>query len=122
MPEDGVNQVIEDDEGNIWMALNRGGLYRLSKGKFQTVNTGVSINSICEDEERGLVWIGSDAGVLCYKDNHFIENELTEFTKGVRVRDIHKTYDLLLYYQKDSEFKNWKQFSQWEDKVKMWLN
>lgn len=93
LPEDGVNQVIEDDEGNIWMALNRGGLYRLSKGKFQTVNTGVSINSICEDEERGLVWIGSDAGVLCYKDNHFIENELTEFTKGVRVRDIHKTYD-----------------------------
>ena len=93
LPDDGVNHIIEDGEGNIWLGLNRGGLYKMSRGKFLTVPTESSINAICEDPLRNVVWLASDVGVLCYKDGEFISNELTELTKGNRVRHIGITDD-----------------------------
>ncbi|MCR4734864.1 MAG: hypothetical protein K5829_07675 [Treponema sp.] len=91
LPEDGVNKIIEDDEGNIWVGLNRGGLYKLSRAKFQTISTGITINAICEDKYRDLIWIASDNGILCYKDNQFIENDLTRATEGLRTRHVGMT-------------------------------
>ncbi len=93
LPDDGVTIAIEDNEGNIWLGLNRGGLVKLSRGKFLTVPTGVSINSICEDTLRNVVWLGSDNGVLCYKNNKFVDSELGELTEGLRVRHIGFTKD-----------------------------
>ncbi|MCR4741267.1 MAG: hypothetical protein K5866_00130 [Treponema sp.] len=93
LPEDGVDRIIEDDEGNIWVGLNRGGLYKLSRGKFQTIPTDITINAICEDTYRDLVWLASDNGILCYKDNQFIENDFTKISQGMRVRHVGITKD-----------------------------
>ncbi len=93
LPDDGLTAILEDKEGNIWIGLNRGGLMKLSLGKFRTVNMGLSVNAICEDERRGVTWIGTDSGVACYKDNQFIENEVTEFCKNLRVRHVGLTKD-----------------------------
>ncbi|MCR5188517.1 MAG: hypothetical protein K6C97_06240, partial [Treponema sp.] len=93
LPEDGVDRIIEDDEGNIWIGLNRGGLYKLSRGKFQTVPTDITINAICEDTYRNVVWLASDNGILCYKDNQFIQTELSRLTEGMRVRHVGITQD-----------------------------
>ena len=46
-----------------------------------------SINSICQDNS-GLVWIGSDEGLLCYDNEILVTNNLTEFCKNVRVRHV----------------------------------
>lgn len=73
--------------------MNRGGLQKLSKGKFQTVKMNISVNSICQDRFRGVTWLGCDDGLHCYKDNHFIENEITKAVKGVRVRHVGITKD-----------------------------
>ncbi len=88
LPEDGIDKIIEDDEGNIWVGLNRGGLYKLSRGKFQTVPTGIAINAICEDTYRDVIWLATDNGLLCYKNNQFIETELTKETEGIRIRHV----------------------------------
>ncbi len=88
LPDDGVNHLMEDHEGNIWLGLNRGGLYKMSYGKFITVPTDSSINGICEDQIRKVTWLASDTGVLCYKDGSFISNNLTELTKGLRIRHV----------------------------------
>lgn len=93
LSDNGITAILEDNEGNIWLGLNRGGLQKLSFGKFRTVPLGVSVNAICEDKARNVTWIGTDTGVLCYKNNEFVENELTQMYKGTRVRHVTRTYD-----------------------------
>lgn len=93
LPDDNVTLTIEDDEGNIWLGLNRGGLCKLSRGKFLTVQTDGSINSICEDTYRNVIWLGSDNGILCYKNNKFIDSKLGDMTKGLRIRHVGLTSD-----------------------------
>ena len=93
LADDIVCQMIEDSEGNIWIGFDRGGLQKLSPAKFATVSTSSSVNTICEDTMRKLTWLGTDNGVVCYKDNVFIENKVTELTKGYRVRHIEMTAD-----------------------------
>ncbi len=88
LPEDGVDRIIEDDEGNIWVGLNRGGLFKLSRGKFQTIPTNITINAICEDTYRDVIWLASDNGVLCYKNSQFVETELSKLTEGIRIRHV----------------------------------
>ncbi len=86
LPDNNIVFMMEDREGNIWIALNRGGLQKLSKGKFRPVRLPVSVNSICEDKRRGVTWIACDDGLRCYKDGQFVENAVTEFCAGFRVR------------------------------------
>lgn len=91
--DDYINEIIEDHEGNIWIAYNRGGIEKMSQGKFRTISMPIAINAICEDKIRGVTWLGADDGVYCYKDNVFIENEVTEFCKNTRVRHVGMTAD-----------------------------
>ncbi len=91
--DNGTNEVLEDREGNFWILYNRGGLEKLSAGKFQTVPMNASVNSICEDKHRGVTWIACDNGVYAYKNNQFVENNVTEFCKGSRARHVGMTSD-----------------------------
>ena len=93
LPDDVVNGIIEDQEGNIWSCFNRGGVQKLSAGRFRTVPTGASVNAICEDRDRNLTWIASDKGLLAYRNGRFIENDLTRMCKGMRVRHVALTHD-----------------------------
>ena len=93
LSDDIVSDIMEDREGNIWICFDRGGLQKVSRAKFSTVSTNSSVNAICEDPLRKLTWLGTDNGVLLYKDNQFIENKITQMTKGYRVRHIEKTED-----------------------------
>lgn len=93
LPDNGVVFIMEDYEGNIWIALNRGGLQKLSKGKFRPVRLPVSTNSICEDKGRGVTWLACDDGLRCYKDGQFVENAVTDYCKGFRVRHAGLTRD-----------------------------
>lgn len=88
IPDDVITRMLEDNEGNIWIGFNRGGLQKLSRGKFFTVSMETSVNAICEDARRELTWIGTDSGVMCYKNGEFITNKVTELTKGNRVRHV----------------------------------
>ena len=93
LADDYVNDVFQDREGNIWILYNRGGLEKMSQGKFQTVAMEAAVNAICEDSLRNLTWLGCDDGLYCYKENHFIENKITEFFKGSRIRHVEMTKD-----------------------------
>ncbi len=92
-PDNGVKDICEDSEENFWIAYNRGGLEKLSSGKFRTVPLQSSVNAICEDKDRNLIWIASDSGLFAYQNNHFVENEITDMMKGVRIRHVEKTSD-----------------------------
>jgi len=106
--DDSVNMIMEDREKNIWFALDRGGIQKLSYGKFHTTSMPSTVNAIAQDSFRKLIWFGCDDGVYCYKDNDFVENEITEMCKNIRVRHIGVTEDgalLISCYEKYGQIK-----------------
>lgn len=92
-----INKILEDREHNIWVGTDNGGVGKISLGKLRTNKIDVAVNAICEDEDN-IVWIGSDEGLFCYQNETVVENEITEFCKGIRVRHLALTEngDLLI--------------------------
>jgi len=118
--DNNANKIIEDREGNIWIATDRGGVHKLSTGKFVTVRMDTTVNSICEDSIRSLVWLGCDKGLFCYdpKKSVFVENSITEKCSNIRIRHVGITEDgtlLVSSYSNygqivispDGKFRNW---------------
>ena len=85
--ENSINKIIEDREGNIWIATSTAGIQKLSLGKFQTQKTNSTVNAIMEAPD-GKVWIACDDGLLCYWNGDFVQNELTDFCSGLRIRHV----------------------------------
>ncbi|MCR5402132.1 MAG: hypothetical protein K6E78_11145, partial [Treponema sp.] len=118
LADDYINRIIQDREGNLWIGFNRGGIEKLSQGKFRTVTMPIAVNAICEDPLRNLTWLGADDGLYCYKDNDFVNNFITEICKGQRVRHVEFTKDkelLVSFYSTisqlcvspDNKIKSW---------------
>ncbi|MBO4404883.1 MAG: hypothetical protein J5780_06090 [Treponema sp.] len=82
-----INGIISDREGNIWIATDRNGIGKLTQSKFKMLKLGTAVNSICEGLD-GKVWAGTDRGVLCWEKDIPVSNELTDATKGLRIRDV----------------------------------
>lgn len=108
LADESINTIMEDREKNIWMALDRGGIQKLSYGKFQTLNMSTSVNAIAQDSFRDVVWLGCDDGLHCYKNDEFIQNDITRFCNNVRVRHVGVTEDgalLVSCYEKYAQLK-----------------
>ena len=82
-----INKIISDREGNIWIATDRSGVGKLTQGKFKMKRLGCSVNGIADDRN-GIVWAATDKGVVSYKNDVRVYNKLTDFTSGIRVRDV----------------------------------
>ncbi len=85
-----INKLICDREGNIWFATDRNGIGKLTHGKFSVKKIKTTVNAITEGID-GKIWLGTDNGVFCWTNNHMESNELTEYTKGIRIRHVEKT-------------------------------
>lgn len=108
LADESVAKIIEDKEKNIWIATDRGGLQKLSYGKFQTTSMPTTINAIAQDNFRNVIWLAGDNGLYCYKDNTFIENEITKFCKNIRIRHVAVTKEgalLVSTYEKLGQLK-----------------
>lgn len=70
-----VATIFEDQEGNMWFGLHRGGVLKydgksfLQYGKAQGL-CGKSVYSIVQDY-RGNIWLGTDKGLVKYSQNKF---------------------------------------------------
>ncbi|MBO5730433.1 MAG: hypothetical protein J6R67_04480 [Treponema sp.] len=82
-----VNKVIQDREGNIWVATDSKGLTKISSGRFSVTNLGIAVNAIAQGQD-GLVWVGADNGLLCYQNDTPVENALTKYCQGLRIRHV----------------------------------
>ncbi len=87
-----INKIIQDREGNVWFATDRNGIGKMTLGKFTMHRLGVTVNCMAEAPD-GKIWAATDKGVLCFKDDERVENELTKYTKDLRVRHVETTSD-----------------------------
>ena len=85
-----INRIIQDREGNIWFATDRNGIGKMTLGKFKMHRLGITVNCIAEAPD-GRIWTATDSGVLCFKNDEAEENQLTKYTKGLRVRHVEAT-------------------------------
>lgn len=89
-----LSDMIQDYEGNYWLASDRMGLLLLSKSKFTDLNMSIGMSEAIVNTVytyRNHKYIGTDDGLLIY-DNSYerVNNELTEYLSGVSVRHIIK--------------------------------
>lgn len=85
-----VNKIIQDREGNIWVATYSKGLVKISAGRFNTRILDTTVNAIAQGHDN-LVWVGTDKGLLCYEQDAPVENDLTKYCEGLRIRHIEIT-------------------------------
>ena len=82
-----INKIIRDREDNIWLATDRNGIGKMTHGKFKVTKLESAANAIAEDAD-GRIWVATDTGVRCYENDAEVQNKLTEYTRGLRVRHI----------------------------------
>ena len=86
-----ISDIMQDYEGNYWIASSRTGLLFLAKSKFVDFNMqyGMAesmVNCVCRNG--GLTYIGTDDGLNIYNGSEKVSNDLTEMLTGVTIRDI----------------------------------
>lgn len=89
-----VSKILEDKEGSVWIATSRGGLNKLSEGKFNSLTSRQGlihdkVNSILQ-KEKNVYWIGTDGGLSVLNNGNFEKLNITDYLKGVRIRHINK--------------------------------
>ena len=76
-----VWSLLAEPDGTVWAGTFRGGLLRLSNGKFTrfSLNEGLPDNVICQilEDDAGNLWLGSHRGILQVK-----KSELNRFARG----------------------------------------
>ena len=87
-----LSSMIQDYEGNYWIASRRMGVLLLSRSKFVDFNmyTGMQesmVNAVAI--YRGNKYIGTDDGLIIYDNtNERINNELTDMLSGISIKYI----------------------------------
>jgi ligand-binding sensor domain-containing protein/DNA-binding CsgD family transcriptional regulator len=95
-----VPKAIEfDRSGNIWIGTRSGGLYLLGPSRFRSFNylNGLpesTVNSIAEYPE-GTFWIGTDTGLYCRNDDGMMQNGLTRYLAGERIKHLQASRGML---------------------------
>ena len=90
LADSNINRIIQDREGNVWFATDRNGIGKMTLGKFKMHRLGITVNSITEAPD-GKIWAATDKGVLCFQNDEPVENQLTKYTKNLRVRHVEAT-------------------------------
>ena len=100
MIENNVRDIMQDSEGNYWLASDRKGVLFLSQSSFQNLSflwhlPELTVNATCLYDD--LLYIAADEGLFAVdSDGKRVENDITSLLQGVRVRDaVRDEYDNL---------------------------
>lgn len=97
-----AGSMIQDYEGNLWVASTKTGLLYFSKGKYYNYNRiagldGVAVNAVVRCD--GYSYVGTDDGLLILDEKFCqIENELTAALASERIRHITCGSDGILWF------------------------
>ena len=89
-----IENITEDYQGNLWFTSSRQGVMEIVTSNFLNVTEKASlekevVNTTCLC--RGLIYIGTDKGLqIVTQDYDRVENELTQYLDGTRIRCIER--------------------------------
>ena len=93
-----VGKIMEDHEGNLWFTSTRQGVMKLVPDRFTDISQiagldSMVVNSTCVNGD--YLYLGTDVGLTILDSNTYeqIENDLTDFLSGVRIRCIKNDTD-----------------------------
>ncbi|MGA3024593.1 MAG: response regulator [Bryobacteraceae bacterium] len=97
----GVNAILQDREGNLWVASNTTGLWRLSGGQVASFSsldglTDSRVLSLYEDRE-GSLWVGTASGLDRFRDTRFTAFTVKEKLPSNETAMVTETRDGSLY-------------------------
>ena len=86
-----IYMLTEDYQGNLWVASSRQGVMKIVTNNFRNLTQEAHlqesvVNSTCLRD--GLLYIGTDNGLQILKGTTPVENELTKYLEGTRIRCI----------------------------------
>ena len=91
--DDSFEMITSDYQGNMWFASSRFGVMKIMTNNFLNYSSVAGIpdqvvNATCLDD--GLLYMGTDDGlyIIDTEDTTVVENEITEYLAGQRIRDI----------------------------------
>lgn len=85
----GVSQIMEDYEGNLWIASSKKGVYKISRGSFyhDRMSEGKSVNATAITNE--VTFIATDTGLITLdKERNSISIPGLEVLHNIRIRDV----------------------------------
>lgn len=92
-----LSDIIQDYEGNFWVASTRMGVLALNKSKFIDFNTNVGMQESmvnCVYLRGQNKFIGTDDGLIVYnRKNELVFSDLTNMLEGVSIRHIMEDSD-----------------------------
>jgi ligand-binding sensor domain-containing protein len=103
----GVNQIVEDKHGQLWMSTWSAGLIRFKKGSnwgegevtFFTENEGLALNNVqsIESDSKGNLWIGTLGG-LSFLSKEELESDQPNFINftmedGLKSNSVHSVIE-----------------------------
>ncbi len=96
-----VNDLAQDQYGNIWFATQGGGLSQYNGQTFTnyTKREGLSSNiitSVAVDEENNI-WVSHDKGISRYNGNSFLNYEIVTEEEKTRISHLHSAYGRLYF-------------------------
>ena len=89
-----IDMMTSDYQGNLWFASSRQGVMKVVTNNFQDITQiagvdPITVNTTCKSKD--LVYVGTDNGlVIINKSLRKVENSLTRYLEGVRIRCIRK--------------------------------
>ena len=86
-------KIIEDDQGDIWVASSRYGVMKLAESMFVDLFSKVGIEKMVVNAVvsfKGNLYCGTDKGLVILKEENdeLVENELSQCLKGKRIRSL----------------------------------
>lgn len=83
-----IDNMLMDYQGNLWFSSSRLGLLEMCQSPFEELFPKIGQNVVVNTTAKwdGLLFCGTDSGLIVIDDKKEVSNTLTELLQGVRVR------------------------------------
>ena len=83
-----IDSMLVDYQGNLWFSSSRLGLLEMSKSSFEEIFQNIGMTAVVNSTEKwdGLLFCGTDDGLVAVRGRKKVNNSLTKQLKNVRIR------------------------------------
>lgn len=83
-----IDSMLVDYQGNLWFSSSRLGLLEMCKSSFEEIFQNIGMTAVVNSTEKwdGMLFCGTDDGLVAVKGRKKVSNQLTKRLQNVRIR------------------------------------